>query len=132
MSLRISDNASLIHFTFTRSPFHWGQNVGRQNCAYLELLSSLNVVLYICETLSVKKMKRCQNGNLVLHVMECGLSKETLFKSLLLEPIRIQDLRQLRVILIWSDTNASLAHTWSGYQSDSLPQLFHFSCRVFE
>ena len=57
MSLRISDNASLIHFTFIRSPFHWGQNVGHQNCAYLELLSSLNVVLYICETLSVKKMK---------------------------------------------------------------------------
>ena len=36
MSLRISDNASLIHFTFTRSPFHWGQNVGRQNCIQLE------------------------------------------------------------------------------------------------
>ena len=99
MSLRILDNASLIHFTaFTRSLFHWGQNVGRQNCAYLELLSSLNVVLYICETLSVKKMKRCQNGNLVLHVKECGLSKATLFKSPLLEPIRIQGLRQLRVI----------------------------------
>ena len=36
------------------------------------------------------------------------------------------------VINLVSDTNASLAHTWSGCQSDSQLLLFHFSCRFFE
>ena len=56
--MRRSDNASLARFTFSRSPFHWGQNIGNQNCAYLVLLIYLAwKLLDICETITLLRRK---------------------------------------------------------------------------
>ena len=98
--IRRSDNASLAHFTFT--PHSTEDKM--LDTKIVGLLSRLNVVRYLRNNHRVvRKMKRYQIGNRVL-----TRRRQRLVQVLFPEPIRIQDLRQLRVF--WSNTNASLAH----------------------
>ena len=115
---------------------HWtsfeDNNVRHENCAFLGLLSSLNVVRYLENThLVVRKMKRCQNGNPEPHVMERGLSK-TICSS------TVSRTNQNTGPPTAAAASYLIGHTLSLHiQLDlairlSQPLLFHFSCRFFE
>ena len=100
--IRRSDNASLAHCTLSFStPFR--SKLGYENCQAWMLLD-------ICKTITLRWGKRNDAKTKILYLTWWSVAyRRRLVWVPLLEPIRIQDLQHLWDI--WSDTNASLAHT---------------------